>query len=256
MDRVLVFAGRHRGVFARRRATGPDQGGKSQEPGSAAVLELPPIDTRSLSTRRGNLMPRRCFFSAFRADRPDVASPGCSGCSAPTSPLSIRAISRRPATHGAPAGAKQAAKRGHERERHNPYGPSCHEIRRHVRRRHRPHPQCRAPRQARDRRRPRSRGRRVGDGGRYQPARRLVRGGAESAAHFRRARIRCGRRHRRAGDRGPVGDHAAGHGHQRALLDGLAASDPDLERPRLRAHSRRQRRRTDPADERERGKSP
>ena len=42
---------------------------------------------------------------------------------------------------------------------------------------------------------------------------------------------------------GLLAHRAAGHGHQRALLAGLAAADPDQQRPRLGAHPRHQRRR-------------
>ena len=46
---------------------------------------------------------------------------------------------------------------------------------------------------------------------------------------------------------GPARHHARGHGHQRALLAGLAAADPDQQRARLGAHPRHQRRRADQA---------
>ena len=87
------------------------------------------------------------------------------------------------------------------------HGPHRHEIRRHLGRRPRAHPQRRAPGQARGRRRPRGRRRRLGHGRRDQPAGQLVPPARRAA---RRARIRRGRRHRRAGDDRPAGDRAAG----------------------------------------------
>ena len=57
------------------------------------------------------------------------------------------------------------------------HGASGDEIRRHVGRQCRAHPQRRAPRQTRGRRRPRGRGRRLGDVGQDQRTRRLVPGG-------------------------------------------------------------------------------
>ena len=53
------------------------------------------------------------------------------------------------------------------------HGAHRDEIRRDVRRRHQPHPQCRAPRQTRGRCRPRGRGRGLGDGRQDQRAGRL-----------------------------------------------------------------------------------
>ena len=68
-----------------------------------------------------------------------------------------------------------------------------------------------------------------------------VRRGARAAA--RRARVRRRRRHRRAGDGGAARHRAAGHGHQGALLAGLADSDHHRRRARLGAHHRHRRRR-------------
>ncbi len=77
-----------------------------------------------------------CFAGA------GVRAEAQSGCRRRTPPVSIRAF--------CPADQRQAHIAGANRH----YGPSGHEIRRHLGRRYRPHPQRRAPRQARGRRRP------------------------------------------------------------------------------------------------------
>ena len=120
------------------------------------------------------------------------------------------------------------------------HGPPCNEVRRHFGRRYRAHPQRRPPCQARGRCRPRGGGGRLRHGGRHQPAGGLVPRGRAAA---RRPRVRCGGVVGRAGDRRPAGARAGGDGHQRPLLAGLAAADPDLQRPCRGAHPRRQRRR-------------
>ena len=66
-------------------------------------------------------------------------------------------------------------------------------------------------------------------------------------AAARRPRIRRRRRLRRAGHLRPAGHRAGRHGHQRPLLAGLADSDPDHQRARLRPHPGHQRRRADQA---------
>ena len=60
---------------------------------------------------------------------------------------------------------------------------------------------------------------------------------SEAAAALRRARIRRGRRLRRAGDLRPAGHRAAGHGRQGPLLAGLADPDPDRPTPMARRAS-------------------
>ena len=108
--------------------------------------------------------------------------------------------------------------------RSSSHGSAGDEIRRNVGRRYRPHPQRRAPRQARGRRRPRGRRGGLRHGRQDQRAGRLVPRGRAAA---RRARIRRRGRLRRAGHRRAARDHARRHGRQRALLAGLAAADPD-----------------------------
>ena len=125
------------------------------------------------------------------------------------------------------------------------HGPSGDEIRRHLGRRYRPHPQRRAPRQARGRRRPRGRRRGLGHGGQDQRAGRLVPRGRAAA---RRARIRRRGRLRRAGHR-PGCWRSRCRRWASTRAPGRAGRLPiaTVERARLGAHPRHQRRRADQA---------
>ena len=113
------------------------------------------------------------------------------------------------------------------------HGANCSEIRRNFGCRRRAHQERRPSCQSRSRGRQRGGGRRLGDGGRDQPARRLDAGNEPPA---RCARIRCRRRLRRAGDGGADGAGTAGPGSRRAVLARLANSDPHRRHARQGAH--------------------
>ena len=144
-------------------------------------------------------------------------------------------------------------------------GPVGAQIRRHLGRRHRPHPQRRGPREARGRRRPRLRGRGLGHGRGHQSARRpgssrpgasrsgSSNDGRELSAQYDCKRIRRGGGLGRAGDLGAARTRAAVDRHQGALLAGLADPAPYRRRASRGPHHRARRRRAQGAHARRRG---
>ena len=134
----------------------------------------------------------------------------------------IRKLGRLPQ----PRAAAAFAPSGSAPRRH---GPHRDEVRRHLRRRSRPHPHRCGPGEARGGGRARGGGGGLRHGGRDQRARALVPGAVAAA---RRAGIRHRRRHRRAGDERAARHRAPGERRRGAVLAGLAGAGPYRRRAR------------------------
>ncbi len=148
--------------------------------GRAIIVSMPGRPAESLLQRRGGrVAPLTVRTVAVMSVRPfPTAGAAAQGCGVRTSQRPSPKTKSRPSPR-------------------EPHGPSRHEIRRHLRRQHRAHPQCRAACEARGRRRPSGRRRRIRHVGQDQRARRLVQGGRRAV---RSPRIRRRRRLGRAGD--------------------------------------------------------
>ena len=172
-----------------------------------------------------------------------VARPGAFVRQSPRYPLAGRL--RRPVQIAMKARLSEAPAETDSRRLRRIDGTAGDEVRRHVGRRHRPHPQRR----------------RATSSARSMPAievavvvsamagttNQLVAWTRDGLAAPRRARIRHGRRLRRAGDLGAARDRAAGHRRQCPLVAGLADPDPHRHRAWRGAHRRDRRRRADRA---------